>query len=260
MRSSVIKIKNFENNYILGIIGVKSQISYFYLMRLIFNSKDIANINPIEKTERTISSPARTVSCFETEKNYIMCFYQNISLEYVIGVYDNNLNNKTFLTIEEDGSSNIDIFFRAIHFTGEVGAFLYYFYNGEESHIYIQFKQYDNITNTISDYFVSNPLIKIDKGGNLANTTLYNDIIKISDSKFCISVYYGDIKKIYIILVNNYVDEKIKIRYFYINLYNLYYYRFSVELEMSLYNNFISIVTNFKNDYESGNIKGFLIN
>lgn len=39
-----------------------------------------------------------------------MCLYKNVSFEYVIGVYENYLNNKTFLNIEEDGSSNEKIF------------------------------------------------------------------------------------------------------------------------------------------------------
>ena len=37
----------------------------------------------------------------------------------------------------------------------------------------MQFKQYDDINNCISNY----PLIKIDKDGNLVNTTRKSDII-----------------------------------------------------------------------------------
>ena len=192
-----------------------------------------------------MSSQARIVSCFETEKNYIICFYQNVSLEYVIGIYDNDLKNKTFLTIGSSDEFNEFIFFKAVHFTGEVVAFGYYIYNGEESHLYMQFKKYDNITNSISNYFISNPLIKIDKGGNLTNTTRYNDIIKLSDSKLCFTVYHGNNIKFYVIIINNYDGEKIKIRYYYVNLYSLYYYRFPTELELSLYNNFIAMVSSF---------------
>ena len=218
MRASVIKISNSENNYILGIIASKFDkegkgTPYFFLMKLLFNSKDIVNNDPIEKIEGTISSYARSVSCFETDKKYIICLYQNVSFEYVIGVYDNYLNNKTFLSIEENGSSNEKIFFKSIHFTGEVGAFGYYIYNGTDSHLYVQFKKYDDKENTISDYFLSNHLIKIDKVGNLTNTTSYNDIIKLSDSKFCFTVYNPNVTKFYLIIVNNYNGEKIKIRY-----------------------------------------------
>ena len=52
----------------------------------------------------------------------------------------------------------------------------------------MQFKKNDDTSNTISDYFSSNPLIKIYKGGNLNNNTLYNYIIKIDDSKFCFTL------------------------------------------------------------------------
>ena len=232
---------------------------YFSLIKLIFNSKDIVNNDPIEKTVSTISSSSRIASCFETDKKYIICFYQNKTLEYIMGVYDNNLNNKKYLSIE-DGTSSEFLFYKAIHFTGEVGAFGYYVFNDGESHLYIQFKKYDNITNTISDYFISNPLIKIDKGGNLTNDTSYNDIIKLTDSKFCFSVYHGELQKFYVIIVNNYNDEKIKIRYFYVNFYRLYYYRYPIELELSLYNNLIAMATSGKNDYDSDNTqKSYLI-
>ena len=261
IKASVIKVSNIENNYILGIIGLKFEptaVGYFYLIKLIFNSKDIVANDPIVKTEKTVSSSARIVSCFETEKKYIMCFYQNVSLEYVIGIYDNDLKNKTFLSIE-DGSPNDLVFFKAIHFTGEVGAFGYYIYNDTESHLYIQFKKYDDETNSISNYFISNPLIIIDKGGNLINITRCNDMIKLSDSKLCFTAYHGSNEKLYIIIVNNYDGEKIKIRYYYVNIYSLYYYKNSLELESSLYNNFIAIATNLNNDHDREGKKSYLM-
>ena len=129
MRASVIKISDSDYNYILGIIAFNYGnngigIPYFLLVKLLFYSKDIANNDPIEKIERTISSNSRMVSCFETDKKYIMCFYQNVSYDYVIGVYDNNLNNKTFLTIHENGSTDEKVFFKSIHFIGEAGVLL----------------------------------------------------------------------------------------------------------------------------------------
>ena len=62
----------------------------------------------------------------------------------------------------------------------------------------------------------------------------------------CFTVYHGDNKKFYVVIENNYDSEKIKIRYYYVNLYSLYYYRYPVEIELNLYNNLITMVTNFK--------------
>ena len=265
MRASVIKISDSDYNYILGIIAFNYGnngigIPYFLLVKFLFYSKDIANNDPIEKIERTISSNSRMVSCFETDKKYIMCFYQNVSYNYAIGVYDNNLNNKTFLSIHENGSRDEKVFFKSIHFIGEAGVFGYYITNtNQESNLYIQFKKYDETSNTISDYFVSNPLIKIDKVGNLSDGIQTNDIIKISNSKFCFSTYNSENTRFYVIIINNYKGEKIKIRYFYVNFYTLYYYRYIAELEMSLYNNFIAMATGCQNDYDSeGKQKSYL--
>lgn len=255
--ASVIKISDSNYNYIIGIIAISYDnygigIPYFILFKLLFYSKDIVNNDPIFKIEKTISSSSRIVSCFETDKKYIMCFYQNASYEYVIGVYDNNLNNKTFLAIQDNGSSDENDFFKSIHFNGEAGAFCYYIINSnQESNLNIQFKKYDEDSNSISDYFISNPLIKIDKVGNLSNKILTNDIIKLSNSKFCFSTYNSENTIFYVIIINNYKDEKIKIRYYYVNFYQLYYYRYLTELELSLYNNFISMATGCQNDYDS---------
>ena len=257
MRASIIKISDSNYNYILGIIALNydksgTGISYFILVKLLFYSKDIVNNDPIEKIEKTISSRARIVSCFETDKKYIMCFYQNVSYDYIIGVYDNNLNNKTFLIIQENGNSDEKVFFKSIHFNGETGIFGYYIINSnEESNLYIQFKKYDENNNNISDHFISKPLIKIDKVGNLSNKIQNNDIIKLSNSKFCFSTFNSEATRFYVIIVNNYQGEKIKIRYYYVNFHQLYYYRHVTELELSLYNNFIGMAVGCQNDYDS---------
>jgi hypothetical protein len=81
---------------------------------------------------------------------------------------------------------------------------------------------------------------------------------KISDSKICFCVYHGNLKKFYIIIINNYYGNKIKIRYYYSNLYSLYRYRFPNELEVAIYNNLIALATSFKKDGDL-RISGFLL-
>ena len=92
------------------------------------------------------------VSCFETVSKNIICFYQNISFDYVIAVYDYDLNNKTFLNLVK-GSDIETTFYKAIHFSGEAGAFGYYIYNqsNDDHHFYIQFKIYNEENNSFSD-------------------------------------------------------------------------------------------------------------
>ena len=261
LRTSIIKLRTDDDYYILPICGIlysPNKSTNFYLIKFLFTSEDIVNNDPIVGKVKTASSESRTVNCFQTNKNYIICFYQNATLDYIIGVYDYDLNNKASLNIYK-GSSGIDIFFKSVHFKGEVGAFGYYYYDEEkkESYLYMQFKEFNNETNSISDYFKSLSLIKVEKAGNLSNITLHNDIIKISDSKICFCVYHSSLKKFFIIIINNYYGEKIKIRYFYSNLYNLYNYRYANELEATIYNNLLALSMSFKKDGEIK--KGFLL-
>ena len=261
IKCNAIKISTTNNYYILGIVGIiytSPKGPHFMLTKLSFNSKDIINNDPFQNSTKTSSSYTRVSSCFESNKKYIICFFQNTTYKYVIGIYDHDLNEKLFHNLVDGATLDNVTFFKTIHFIDEVGAFGYYKYNANESNFYIQFKNYDNSSNTISDYFSSKSIIKIDKVGDLANSTLFNEMIKLSDCKFCFVCYNANKTNIYIIIINNYDGEKIKIRYFYAVLYKIYFYRFPNKLQIDLYNNLISMAISFKNDYAS-EVKTFLI-
>ena len=255
-RGSVLKLNVTNNYYILGMSGVTYtipdvKIYNFYLIKMSFNSIDFINYDPIVEIVRTNCSYSRMVSCFETVSKNIICFYQNISFDYVIAVYDYDLNNKTFLNLVK-GSDIETTFYKAIHFSGEAGAFGYYIYNqsNDDHHFYIQFKIYNEENNSFSDYINSIPLIKINKAGNnLSYNIKLNDMIKLSDLKICLIVYHKNEEKFFVIIINNYTKDKIKIRYYYSNLFNLYNFRYPTGLRINLYNNFIAMASSFKNDY-----------
>ena len=230
VRASVINnISDFNNSYfILGMNGILSSNAYFLLIKMSFQSKDIINHNPILNITRKESFKTRISSCFETDNKYIICFYQDPSRQYVIQVYDHNLGDKANAIIA-NGFENEFTFYKSVHFHGEAGAFGYFYYTGTNYHFYIQFKCYDNSTNSVLSYFNSNNLIKIDKGGGLNETTFFNDMIKISDSKICFITFHTNQTRLYVILINNYYEEKIKIRYYTQDLLSLYTYRYISE-------------------------------
>ena len=264
-RGSVLKLNLTNNYYILGISGITYTISNeniynFYLVKMSFNSIDFINNDPVVQIVRTNCSQSRMISCFETVSKNIICFYQNISLDYVIVVYDYDLNNKTFLNLVEGPREEIS-FYKAIHFIGEAGAFGYYIYkeNYNDYYFEIQFKIYNEKNNSFSDYINSIPLIKIDKvDNNLSNDIKLNDMIKLSDMKICLIAYHKSKEKFFVIIINNYTKDKIKIRYYYSNLFYLYNFRFTTDLRINLYNNFIAMASSFKNDYYS-NAETYLI-
>ena len=261
--SSIIKLSTDEDYYILGISGTLFSSSgvasyYFYLYKLLFTSPDIKNNSPIIKSVSTSSTNTRISSCFESNSKKIICFYQNTSLYYVIGVYDYDLNNKVLYNLVE-GPKEEFMFFKGIHFIGDVGAFGYYLYDNSKYNFYIQIKEYKETEKTFYDYFTSIPLIKIDQAETFSNKTILSDMIKIADSKICFCSFEENLKKLYVIIIYNYNNQNIKIRYYYSNIYNLYNYASPNEFEISLYNDLIAFATSLRYQNNYNYRKSYLI-
>ena len=80
------------------------------------------------------------VSCFESEKNYIICFYHSLESKYSTIIFDQDLNELANKTIAE--VSVIGVFYKCVHFIRETGAFIYYEYYESNTILAIQFKEY----------------------------------------------------------------------------------------------------------------------
>ena len=259
-RASVINnISYSDNSYFFlsmnGFFYKQTESPLFFLVKMSFQSKDIINHNPVLNITKTESSRTRISSCFETDNKFIVCFYQDASQHYTIRVYDHNLQDKAHEENIADGFSNEFNFYKSVHFHGEAGAFGYFYNTGTENHFYIQFKYYNNSLNTILPYFTnSNNLIKIDKGGNLNQTINFNDMIKISDSKICFISFHSNKTRLYVVLIYNYFEENIKIRYYTQDIHSFYIYNSVTEIEVTLYNSFIAMAIAFKYDYANSKV------
>ena len=63
----------------------------------------------------------------------------------------------------------------------------------------------------------------------------------MEDSKFCFITISNDYYEMKIIILSNYIEEKIKIRYYLINIKNYYFFSLSKEFMLSLYNEMIAL-------------------
>lgn len=246
-RGCIFQLKSENDYYIIGITASYNQASFFYLIKLLFNSKDIANNSPIVDIKRIQSERELMASCFESEKNYIICFYHSIK-GYSIIVFDQNLNQLKNETI--DNVSKVNNFFKCVHFKNETGAFLY---NEKYITFALQFKEYKN--GEIIDYFNSKSKIEIDINEFIDDVKL-NDLIKIEDSKICFISESTSYDRMKIIILSNYVDEKIKIRYYLIKIKAYYLYSFSKQLMLSIYNDMIALagISTFEGESMYGTI------
>ena len=224
-RASMFKLRNSNDDYyIISLIAQppSSSNKSFYIMKLLFTSLNIDTYNAVVKSDKLDSSHISLSSCFQTDNDYIFCFYLDPSSNYKAIVYDIDINFVVSKIIATVTQHSIYDFYKCIHFTGDAGAFLYY---DTSKDISIQFKKIiiNEATNSkdIIDYFISKTSITI-KNNGYKNLTKTSDLIEIGDKKFCFVVTSLDACEFNIFIVNNYVDEKIKIRHYNIKMNNLY--------------------------------------
>ena len=108
----------------------------------------------------------------------------------------------------------------------------------------IKFMEYDNTNEgSFNNHLINHNEIKLNQ--LFHSDCLLNDIIKLTDYKICYIVPSTDKEDLYIIILNIYRAEKIIIRYYKIQLYNLYNYKILLEIKTILYLNFITFGFSF---------------
>ena len=246
--AAIFKMKAKDDYYIIGLMA-QTKISSdcnFILMKILFNSINIESYSPIIKnaTLKSDKSQSYISSCFESDNNYIICFYKDDSSNYTMVVYNQELEFQKSDTITST-SNNGNYFFKCVHFTEDTGAFLYY----DTNSVSVKFKKY--FQGNILDHFNNNSQISI-TNNNFKTEVKMNDMIKIGDKKFCFITMGQDKRSLNLIVVNNYDNTNFKIRYYIIHTYNLYIYEFTEQLKSTLYNGFIALASNGKFNNQNG--------
>ena len=231
-KSPVIKLDTEENYYIITINALKNGGSNtFFLYKCLFYNLDIKAFPPVMKSITRSSSLLHITSCFESKNHYIFCYFVQSS-KYAIFVFDYDLVELSKNLSESYVST---AFYKCVHFTEDVGAFVYI--NNAKNFVF-QFKEY--IPNTIKDYFNSTSQITIDKQTNYPYVPRFCDMIKLNDKKILLAFTTSDYV-FNMFIINNYVDEKLKIRHYVIDTYVLYRFRIKEDIFLSLYNDLIAV-------------------
>ena len=226
-----------------------------YIKKLSFTSTDISSFNPIKATY-SISSKGRSVSCFATESNFIVCFFlhviQLIWYYYHIGIYDSNLNKKKEICTDYYTVDNSLIlkdypyFSKCIHLEGNIGAFIFYKAKliiavySMETFPTIIFKRIESAT-SISDYLTPIELNQKE----FSSSSLLNDFIKISNTKLCFTSTSTSKENFYIILINIINRNSIVLRYYTLDIFSKYTFKFLQDMRVHLYNNFVAFAFSF---------------
>ena len=250
-RGSLFNLKNSKYFLYAGIFKFMNINNFLVLFKLSYEDNNIL----IKNQTGRIHSRGDMASCYETEDcEYIICFYLNSPSQriYNILIYDNNLIKDT---TEFKITANIvqtNYFFKCIHYEGNKGIFIYYdTINDEGPYPIILFKT--KIDQDIIDW---NSLSEIKLDSYIFEYSVnLNDLIKISNRTICFSSVSRKKDLLYIVMINIFDNEsKIKIRYYIIRTFQLYNYKFYLDLRLYVYKKYIAITSSYCNqtDCENG--------
>ena len=237
---TIFELKNSTNNYLLSVILQRDGDfkKYFHIFRLKFSSLDLDSNYPFVRAfTNIIDLDLFFCSCYETETNDIICFFINIGQVYTIAAFDYDIYNIKQSTTIANTKYYDAIFYKCIHFTGNLGVFLYF---NNDGNIHIQIKKYEE--QNFNNYFTSsnlNPIII--ENNNYYDTVQRSDLIKIADKKFCYLTFTKDNKELHLFIFNNFIDEKFVIRHYLVKTYEKNNFLMGNELRMTLYNDFIAL-------------------
>ena len=237
-------ISNDTNFYYL--FGFINENSKYIIQKHIFNS--IENFTTEDTLIKNITinnfkakNSKSGISCFQTEQQFIICFFLTNKPNLYIVAYDTNLEEVRNLTLNSTLQKISDNpFYKCLHLEGEIGLFTYY----NNSFPVLIFLKYDNN----SGFNTTIPEIILNKTDILVDDILLNDIIKINEKKiyFCCKVK----NKNYIYIISIYLYKNAyKKRYYFIDIQK-YGSQYKIHLEMRIhnYNNFLAFAFSHESD------------
>ena len=244
-KSSIIKLNDKE--YLFFFIGQISEGNTYYLVIEKYSFKNSNIINQVnigdnfenENKKAFIIKLSRNMNAFKTVSNQIIVFYYNTT-QYTIDIYDENMNYIIQMKLERPTfSSNEDfLFFKSIHLKENIGIFSYYIHF---ENVYPKILIYNMENNQFINMFEMN-FEYIISSYEFNNEPLLNDLIKINDNRFSLISASHDKTQLYITLFDLYNNDlNIKIRFYKIDLFNLYKYVIFNDLTSIIYNNLLTV-------------------
>ena len=250
LRNAFFQLININYNYFFGFIADEDGSSNIY-----FQKHQINTLNNFKDTDtkidelKELNAYGKGVSCAQSSSGLIYCLFMDINEEeksIIIAKYESNFTGKISTAIGEDIYDE-NIFLKCVLLKDEIIIFSYYSYISDDYYPILLFRKFNieeqKFDPYIPDYgYFSGIKLEIK---DISNNILLNDMISVNKKKLAFSTVSKNKEILYIILINFYKDEKVKIRYYSINLYSLYHYKVFSDLRIHKYNNFIALGSSF---------------
>ena len=231
-----ITLKITENDKIYSILAViLSMKGYILKIHVVYSNTNEPTLQIVTQSN-SLQITGKIISCFETASQKIICFYKRATSLY-ISSFNYNLEQEKQISFSGQSCS----FFKSVHVKGNIGAFLYYNINYPK----IAFLEYKN-----GDFESLNEiLLDFDLNGNYFKDLVENnDFIKISENKISFIEFMDNIGYLFVVLLKIIEpNNDIVIRYYSMDLKNLYNFEILIGLKAHNYNNYISLIFNYNN-------------
>jgi len=250
LRNAFFQLLNINYNYFFGFIADEDGSSNIYFQKhqinTLINFKDTTT--KVDELKE-LNAYGKGVSCTQSSSGLIYCLFMNIYKEeksIILAKYESNFTGNISMAIGENIFDE-NIFLKCVLLKEEVIIFAYYAYISDDYYPILLFRKFNikeqKFDSYIEDYgYFSGIKLKIK---DISNNILLNDIVSMNEHKLAFSTVSKNKEILHIILINFYKDEKVKIRYYSINLYSLYHYKVFSDLRIHKYNNFITLGSSF---------------
>ena len=241
-----------SHSYLIGLLAkdfsTLTPTSFLILLTFQITSLSDENIN-LEYTPQYQSTyNSKMVSCYETNDGSIVCFYKYFDTDkkhYYYGFYAYNtiqsaskINNIYRI---EDENIDEDRFFKCVHYSLEIGAFIYY--------------NDDSIRKAIIEFYEYKPRTgctpkenKIEfKSYEFNYNNLLNDIVKLSEGKIFFAAVSKDKKSLYIVSIFKFGDinkDYFVERIYHINSFEFNDYSFNDTIRLAIFNTYLAFCSN----------------
>ena len=239
---TIFKLKNGGNIYILSLILQHTDnLKYCHVIKLYFPNKNIQRNTHIIEEWYIQSQILSYSSCFEDDNNNIICYYIDFNYQYCLIGLDYNLNPINYYPYTTFANTVYEetIFYKGIHFTGVVGAFLFF---NTEDRICIQFLKY--VDSNFNNYFQSSNLnpLRINNNG-YSKSVRNSDFIRITDKYFCYIAIKEAGNELHLYTFKNFKNEQFIIRHYTLETDITNHFVFGLEFRLALFNDYLALAT-----------------
>ena len=237
---SYFNINQDDTNYFITSF-ITDLPEYLCLMKLKFTINSNVITCDVEGEYLIESQKHKTSSCFMDEDNVIICiFFGKTESKQTIIFFDQNLNElnkkENSLTLSQQ-----NIFFKLIHLKGDISLFTYY---KGISNDYPNIQVIKTCKNNYSYEIIKT--IKLNyENCDYNNVVMMSDIIKLRENVVCLTSTTKDKQILIIVLINFYYELEYNVRYYLIQIYQLYNIKILTDLITNTYKNNLAVGFSF---------------